>query len=26
VAAAAALLALLALNERLCGRVSWRRA
>lgn len=26
VAAAAALLALLALNERLCGRVAWRRA
>jgi len=26
VVAAAALLALLALNERLCGRVSWRRA
>ncbi|MCP9484708.1 MAG: VWA domain-containing protein [Gaiellaceae bacterium MAG52_C11] len=26
VAAAAALLALLALNERFCGRVSWRRA
>jgi len=26
VVAAAALLALLALNERLCGRISWRRA